>query len=293
MKQLSVTLLLCFFMNAGFSQAKQFTYGGEKRRYIIFLPSDYQKDTNRSFPVVFNFHGGGMTMTEQMLYSQMNKTAEKQQFIVVYPQGIKQDWNVGFEMSYQHGTDDVGFISALMDSLTKKYRIRQNEVYATGLSRGGFFCHRLAAELPERFAAIAPVGAPIPDSVVYFNRSKKPMGMMLIQGDADNVVSYAGKANAYYSAKATYDYWINQNHLEGIRENTQHIERFKADSTSVHVIKRSSKGITVSLVSIKGGGHTWPGSDPFNIGFPLGKTSREINGNELIWEFFKAHSKSF
>ena len=230
-------------------------------------------------------------MTEQMFYTQMNKSAEKHQFIVVYPQGIKQDWNVGFEMSYQHGTDDVGFIKTLMDSLMKKYRIRQNEVYATGLSRGGFFCHRLAAELPERFAAIAPVGAPIPDSVVYFNRKTNPIGMMLIQGDADNIVSYTGKGNAYYSAKATYDYWVNQNSLADVGENAQHIERLKADSTSVQIIKRSSKGITVSLVTIKGGGHTWPGSDAFNIGFPLGKTSREINVNEMIWNFFKEHSR--
>ena len=57
-----------------------------------------------------------MTMAEQMLYTQMNRAADRHRFIVVYPQGIKQDWNVGFGMSYLAGTDDVGFTQAMLDS---------------------------------------------------------------------------------------------------------------------------------------------------------------------------------
>ncbi len=66
-----------------------------KRRYIVYVPKSYEAVKDKNFPVVFNFHGGGMTMAEQMLYTQMNKMADKHDFIVVYPQVIKQDWNVG------------------------------------------------------------------------------------------------------------------------------------------------------------------------------------------------------
>jgi len=43
-------------------------------------------------------------------------------------------------------------------------------------------------------------------------------------------------------------------------------------------------------MEVWGGGHTWPGRDPFNIGYPLGKTTNDLDINEYMWDFFK---KSF
>lgn len=60
-----------------------------------------------------------MTATEQMFHSRMNQTTHKHGFIIVYPSGINADWNVGFEMSYKNGTNDIGFIQALTDTLKK------------------------------------------------------------------------------------------------------------------------------------------------------------------------------
>ena len=291
MKQLSLTLLLSFLLNVAFCQSRQFLYGGEKRRYTIYLPASYNKENQKGFPVVFNFHGGGMTMTEQMFYTRMNESAEKNHFIVVYPQGIKQDWNVGFEMSYQYGTDDVGYIKALLATLHKEFRIEKRKVYATGLSRGGFFCQRLAAEVPESFAAVVAVGAPLPDSVSYFHKKKSTVGVMLVQGDEDKVVSYDGKEKAYYSAMKTFEYWKKHNGLEAVPITQTLINKNKRDSTIAELMEVTGNGVAVSLVSIRGGGHTWPGSHAFNIGYPLGRTSKDIDVNEVIWKFLSRHSR--
>ena len=291
MKQLFLVAILCICTSQLFSQAKQFSYNTEKRRYMIYLPTSYSQTSEKSFPVVFNFHGGGMTMTEQMFYSEMNDSAEKHQFIVVYPQGIKQDWNVGFETSYRNGTDDVGFINALLEKLAKEYRINTARVYATGLSRGGFFCQRLAAELPEKFAAIASVGGPLPDSVAFFHKKKVPIGVMIVHGTGDEVVKYDGKKDAYQSATGTYNYWKKHNGLEHSKETSSNIDRLPKDSTAVTTLEVSQNNVAVALISIKGGGHTLPGADPFNIGFPLGHTTQEIDNNELIWRFFSRHKR--
>jgi len=291
MKQLILCLTLVILFSKSYSQAKPFSHGGDKRRYTIYLPKTYAQKKEQSFPVVFNLHGGGMTMTEQMFYSGMNKTAEKYGFIVVYPQGIRQDWNVGFDMSYQNGSADIGFINALLDHLLKEYRINPSQVYATGLSRGGFFCHRLAAELPERFAAIASVGGPLPDSVAYFHKKQVPVSVLMIHGNEDQIVKYDGKDSAYLSAPATYAYWRKHNGLSNAKESSRIIDQNRTDSTVVRILETSTKNVSVSLVSIIGGGHTWPGSHPFNIGFNLGKTSQEIDINEVIWKFFSRHKK--
>jgi polyhydroxybutyrate depolymerase len=292
MRHFSFTILLSLVINVVYCQARQFHFAGEKRRYIIYLPASYHEQKSKTFPVVFNFHGGGMTMTEHMFYSRMNEAAEKHQFIVVYPQGIKQDWNVGFDMSYMYGQDDVGFIKALLTSITVEHRINQNKVYATGLSRGGFFCHRLAAEMPEAFAAIASVGAPLPDSVVYFHHKKELISVMVVHGSSDEIVRYSGKEGAYKSVQATYEYWKKHNNLTLAKELKSNIIDLPNDSTSVKIIQVGSKGVGVNLVSIKDGGHTWPGSHPFNIGFSLGRTCKDIDVNDIIWKFFSTHARS-
>ncbi|NQX40984.1 polyhydroxybutyrate depolymerase [Pedobacter steynii] len=271
------------------AQMQSFKFKQAKRKYIVYLPKTY--DAKKTYPLLYNFHGGGMTATEQMFYSGMNKTADKLNFIVVYPSGINADWNVGFEMSYLNGTDDIGFIKALNDTLRRRYNINTKAVFATGLSRGGFFCHRLATEMPETFAAVASIGGALPDSVKYYKRSDQKIAVMQVSGTADQVVNYNGKAGAYSSALSTFDYWISHNRLSLKQKKERSIDRDKKDGTSILITEVADQGTEVMLVSIQEGGHTWPGSDPFNIGFPLGKTSTEININELMWDFFSRNKK--
>ncbi len=282
-------LLTSMIVNA---QVKSLVVNDVKRRYIVYVPKSYEIKKDKNFPVVFNFHGGGMTMAEQMLYTQMNKTADKYNFIVVYPQGIKQDWNVGFEMSYTEGTDDIGFIDSLLTSLAKDYRIDSKKVYATGLSRGGFFCQRIASELSGKFTAIASVGATMPEPVVkHNNRTKTKIGVMIVHGTSDEVVKYEGKKEAYLSALETYKYWKSQNDLSNSKDISKTIDGNKSDGTRVLISESMNDSNYVSLVTIKEGGHTWAGADSFNIGLPIGKTSQDINLNELIWEFFTKNRK--
>ena len=276
-----LTIILVLIQISVTAQTKSILHNEIKRKYIIYTPKNY--DAQKNYPIVFNFHGGGMTAAEQMLYTQMNHTADKYGFIVVYPKGIKEDWNVGFGMSYKTGTDDIGFTEALLNQIEKDYKIDSKKVFATGLSRGGFFCHRIAAELPHRFSAIATVGASLPDSVAFYNNNTKEVGVLMVHGKADKVVDYEGKDGGYYSAMNSYTYW-NKNKF--INEKTSKINRIKNDSTSVDILESSSGNKTVVLISIENGGHTWPGADDFNIGLPIGLTSKEIDINEYMWDFF-------
>ncbi|GGH01872.1 esterase [Parapedobacter pyrenivorans] len=279
----NVLLLLVFIgmSSFGFAQTKTIQYKETKRRYIVYTPKDY--DAQKNYPVIFNFHGGGMTPAEQMLYTKLNQTADKYGFIVVYPKGIDEDWNVGFGMSYQNGTDDIGFTDALLTQIEKDYKINSKKVFATGLSRGGFFCHRIAAELPHRFSAVASVGAPLPDSVAYHHSNRKEIGMLMVHGRADKIVDYEGKDGGYYSALNSYNYWKDETFTD---ERLTKIDNIPEDDTSVEILEASSKNKSVVLISVANGGHTWPGADTFNIGLPIGLTSKELDINEFMWEFF-------
>lgn len=286
----SIVVLLCVATQA-LAQEKSLVHKEVKRKYIVYTPALYDSRPDQRFPVVVNYHGGGMTMREQMLYTRMNRTADRENFIVVYPQGIKQDWNVGFGMDYKEGSDDIGFTAAMLEKIRQDYRVDQQRVYATGLSRGGFFSLRAAAELPHLFAAVASVGALMPQPVVAHHADKTKVGVMFMHGTVDHLVAFAGKAGGYLSASDSYRYWIRHNELDGSALREQRIDRDKFDGTEVIQNEQRSGQVGVALVTIKDGGHTWPGADAFNIGLPIGTTSRDIDANTTIWEFLSKHRR--
>ena len=285
-KSLSFALLLLNIIV--FAQTKSIQFKETKRKYIIYTPTGY--DSQKAYPVVFNFHGGGMTPAEQMLYTKLNHTADKYGFIVIYPKGINEDWNVGFGMSYKEGTDDIGFTDALLTQIEKDYKIDNKKVFATGLSRGGFFCHRIAAELPHRFSAVASIGATLPDSVAFHNPNKKEIGVLMVHGKSDKIVDYEGKDGGYYSALNSYKYWRSKSFTN---EKLSKFDKIANDNTSVEILESTSKYKSVVLISIENAGHTWPGADEFNIGLPIGLTSKELDINEYMWNFFNKQKPNF
>lgn len=292
MKKILIALLvLAGTCHTALAQVSSLVHKEEKRRYIVYTPPAYHSDPQQSWPVVFNFHGSGMTMAEQMLYTGMNRAADRHRFIVVYPKGIKEDWNVGFGMPYLGGSDDVGFTEALLDKLRKDYRIDPARVYATGLSRGGFFALRLAAELPHLFAAVASVGGPMPEPVIQHHTRPGKVGVMLVHGTADQVVQYGGKPGGYLSATEHHRYWVRRNGLDGAPEQARTENGDRADGTEVAVLEQGDAGARVALVTVREGGHTWPGADAFNVGLPIGKTTGDVDANELIWQFFSRHRR--
>lgn len=291
MKILIGLLVLACATQAAFAQVKSLPHKEEKRRYLVYTPPSYDSEPRKAFPVVFNFHGGGMTMAEQMLYTQMNRAADRHRFIVVYPAGIKQDWNVGFGMSYVDGTDDIGFTEALLAKLKQDYRVDGERVYATGLSRGGFFALRIAAELPHLFAAVAAVGAPMPEPVLKHHTKPGKVGVLLMHGTADKVVAYGGKPTGYLSAEESFNYWAKWNGAGVDTASRLVIDADPGDGTDVAWVEQGNGRQSVALATIREGGHTWPGADPFNVGLPIGKTTRDIDANDVIWRFLDKHRR--
>ncbi|RLM48823.1 hypothetical protein DVK02_18675, partial [Halobellus sp. Atlit-31R] len=153
----------------------------------------------------------------------------------------------GFGQPYLGGSDDVGFTEALLAKLKKEYRIEAGRVYATGLSRGGFFSLRLAAELPQTFAAVASVGGPMPEPVVQHQPKSGKVGVMLIHGTADQVVAYDGKAGGYLAAMDSHRYWIRHNGLASAPEQARAFDADKGDGTAVHYLEQGDADTRVAL----------------------------------------------
>jgi len=256
------------------------THDNLERDYRIYIPASY--DGSKAFPLVFNLHGFGSNGFQQQFYSEMGETAQENDFLVCFPNGVDNAWNVGWANGST--ADDVGFISALIDHLSAEYNIEPNQVYSCGMSNGGFMSYRLACELNDKIAAVASVtGSFSPD---YFGECEpgKSVPALEIHGTADLVVPYNGSPTLSIGIEEVISFWTENNQCV-LSPDTTIIEDIVTtdSSTAIQVdYKDCDLETQVSLIKIDGGGHTWPGAS-----FDAGVTNQDFNASQAIWDFFE------
>jgi len=186
----------------------------------------------------------------------------------------------------------VNVSAADLDDLDKVASIDAKRVFATGMSNGGIISYRLASELSDRIAAIAPVGGPMGIETCI---SKRPVSVMHFHGTDDEFAPFKGgkgkgiSGTDFYSVEHSIQAWIKADVCPAEPVVTKLPD--KADD-GMTVTRKSygpgKEGAEIVLIEIEGGGHTWPGQEP-RVKF-LGKSTKDISANDLMWEFFEKHA---
>ena len=263
--------------------------GGVTRRYFLYLPSTWHR--GRPAPLVLVFHGGGGRASGIAPHTGFSRLAEREGFVVAYPQGLNGRWNDGRGYAATH--DDVGFVRALLDTLGRELAIDPRRVYATGISNGAMFAYRLACDLPGTFAAVAPVAGAMPADLAPACAHTQPVSVLAFQGTADPLMPYAGggvarRRGRVLSAERSIAFWATTSGCAAAPVATDEPDRV-TDGTRVRrtVYGTCREGRSVELYTIQGGGHTWPGGPP--VGGAVGRVTREMDATPVIWAFFAEH----
>jgi polyhydroxybutyrate depolymerase len=281
-------------------------FGGKSRQYALYVPANY---TGQASALVFSMHGFMSNYTEQQTLAGMSELADREGFLVVYPNGAGATmlaWNAGDCCEYtETDRDDVGFISALIDEVGESACVDLQRVYATGFSNGGFLSHRLACELSDRAAAITTVAGVlgIPEQSCNPERA---VPVLQFHGSADLVVPYPGGQPAgwemtfpdvppptFRAAAATRDFWASRNGC-----TAPAAPGYAMGDVACEAHSGCNGDARVELCTIDGGGHTWPGGDHSTLGGPLnaliapffGVVSTSIDASEHMWQFLRAHT---
>ncbi|MBV8365408.1 MAG: esterase [Candidatus Eremiobacteraeota bacterium] len=271
---------------------------GVRREYVLHVPPSY--DGRRPVPLVFAFHGGGGQAAGMERMSGMDAVADREGFIVAYPQGLDHHWNDG-RTADASKADDVSFIKALVSDLEAHYAIDQRRIYATGISNGAFFSFRLACDLSNTFAAVAPVAGSLPAGFAG-GCQNSPVSVLMINGTADPLVLYAGghiggrfvaggDSVAVSQAAAT---WASIDRCDAMPRDSALQSDDPSDTTTTRVssYERCAGGTSVQLYTIDGGGHTWPDGPQYLPQAIIGPVSRDFDASATIWQFFSAHPKA-
>jgi polyhydroxybutyrate depolymerase len=268
-------------------------HDGLERTFRVHLPTGY--DGSAPAPLVLMFHGGGGSGRQlEERSADMNPIADREGFVAVYPDGtgIVRTWNGGgcCGPAVTNDVDDVGFVSAMLDRIDAELCVDRSRFYASGMSNGGILSHRLACEIPERFAAIAPVaGAEMAPSCA----PSASVPLMHIHGSLDGHVpppggDGCGPAGVPFPPLA--DTMETRRTVNGCDASTE--EAFvEGDGTC---IRYTGCDADVVRCLIEGGGHNWPGGQP-----PAGLADCPEDGgqsttfvaSEVIWRFFSEHQR--
>ena len=279
---LAALLLFCSTNMVGQTTIGTLLVDGLNRAYRLYVPPGLDLTTPR--PLVFNFHGYTSNAFQQQGYTNFDQVARNNDFLVCYPEGLLNSWNVGWAFGTQ--SDDVAFIDDLIDSLAVNYNIDLTRVYSCGMSNGGFFSYELACELPDRIAAIASVTGSMVTSHLNTCDPGRAIPVMQIHGTADPTVLYGGNFLGV-GIEQLVSTWVELNGCTtpadtSIIENTN-----TSDQTTAIRIDYTScdDEAEVAFYKIENGGHTWPDAT-----VQIGVTNRDFNASEEIWRFFERFS---
>jgi polyhydroxybutyrate depolymerase len=171
--------------------------GGVQRTAFVHAPDTI--DSAHRYPLVIGFHGGGGNAEGYIQNSRLFAKGEAAGFIVVCPQGTPipmqlpgdhRIWNSGAEYEQpSRGADDVAFTRLIIERVSAMYPVDPKRIFVTGFSNGGQMAYRLALELADRIAAVAPMSG---GRLAGDERPSRPVPVMHFHGTGDTVYPLGG-----------------------------------------------------------------------------------------------------
>jgi polyhydroxybutyrate depolymerase len=273
---------------------------GIDRRYLLYLPETY--DRSRAYPLVIVLHGGGGMSKGISQTSRMHDLADREGFIVVYPDGTgresnkKLTWNAGGQppqgWAERQGVDDVAFMRALVEAISTPFRVDRKRIYVAGMSKGGMLAYHLACRMSDVVAAVAVVAGTMTSADC---QPQHPVAVLHIHGSADENVPLAGGKGPRTAANANWppvakgiEFWRQNNDALAKAEVT-----YAEGAVTCQRFRSQDNHADVELCIVDGGGHAWPGSKP--------KIRHRVSGEYVdqtfpaslrIWQFFQEHPKA-
>jgi polyhydroxybutyrate depolymerase len=265
------------------------SFQNRTREYLLYVPAA------TSGSLVLAFHGGGQAAAQLQRMTGLDALADREHFIVAYPEAFERSWADGRNetSAEKQGIDDVGFAKAVIADIARMHPIDRSGVFATGLSNGAIFTHRLACEAAETFAAIAPVIGAMAKNTAGSCHPRVPVAIVAIQGRADPSVPFDGNEHLQ-SSRATEEMWRSLNGCAPAVVSTS-LPVLVRDGTSV--ARRSYANCRghgdVVWYEIEGGGHRWPPETVSDVRSQRenGVSSQNLNASDVIWAFLNTHAR--
>jgi polyhydroxybutyrate depolymerase len=277
---------------------------GVARAFVLYRPEPTTSAGPRPLIVVLHGLGGNASRTRNWGYEAV---ADREGFIVAYPQGIENRWSYGRPVSARpmprvgdEQVDDIGFLARLVDTLVSEQLADRSRVFLVGVSNGGVMAYTVACSMTRRFAAVAALLSPMTNLQIEDCKPDGTISVMLLAGTADRSMPYNGvklEFGGLVSVPDTVEYWRQVNKCGEFRV-TPVPHRDPDDPTRVEVMHwpRCADGSSVVSYRVEGGGHRAPSLAPASEAERewtqvAGAKNRDIETSEEVWKFFQRFAR--
>ena len=250
-----------------------------QRSYLLHIPRGYRNSVGQ--PLVLNFHGHGSNAEQQQYRTGFSALADRYDVIVAYPQGVVgPDTHTGWATgpTWNPQTNDVLFVSDLLNHLQSTLCINAHKIFAAGFSNGGGMTNLLACKLAGRIAAFASVSGAYPDAPGGCSPTR-PVPFFEMHGTGDHIVPYNG---SFFKGYPPVALWLQQwARRDGctvgptIFFNQGNVIGEKWTGCRNHV--------TIVHYQIGGMGHRWPR----HLVIRYQDHTTTLSATTLIWSFFQ------
>jgi poly(hydroxyalkanoate) depolymerase family esterase len=262
------------------------------RRYWLYVPAGVQR-TER-LPLVVMLHGCAQDAQALAASTRMNRVAEQERFLVLYPEqdrlsNLQNCWN-WYDTRSGRAQREADSITLAVYHVCRTRAVDPQRVALVGLSAGAGLASLLAAREPARFCAVvmhSGVGPGLAQSTATAlaamrgNRIAVPIAplaaglhlpaLLVIQGSADALVAASNGAQAA-------QLWADR---EGASVGpTRSVQRGKRYPAQVTDYRRRGR-LVASVCLIQGLGHAWSGGA---AGLPY-SDARGPDASRMAWSF--------
>ncbi|KAF2126372.1 carbohydrate esterase family 1 protein [Dothidotthia symphoricarpi CBS 119687] len=270
-----------------------------QREYRVHLPSTFSAKNNAAAPLIIALHGQLQPARSMEAITGLSTPAFNKNAIVVYPEGLNQQWLSDPSAPPSSVLDDRIFITEILNSVSSTLCIDESRIYAAGLSNGGGLTGLLACDpvLNKRFAAYAGVAAAMyPDSTLTEplfvagcnpQLSGRKLPIMELHGLNDSVIAYGGNNSPSPNSlplPTWINAWVSRNGCSSTQPSVLTLEG--GDVTESRWSCGGAKDVVVHR-QIKDFGHGWPSTsaqgEPFET-LRLGPTT--WNASSLVVDWF-------
>ncbi len=211
----------------------------------VIIETSADTDHLKLYPIVIAFHGRGGSNTNwvQPLYKFTNSGA----FIGVYPQGYLNSWNLGQEPST---TDDIAFISNIIDTLLSYSNVDENKIFAVGNSNGSGIVNVMGG-VNKRLKAIAPIASQLTERT-EIKSNAIPLSIFQVNGDQDLLIPIDGGlklGHPFLSASDSAKKWANNFNCN------QNIVVEETEQIILYTYSDCDDNVVVKFLVVKGAGH--------------------------------------
>ncbi|HEX4872369.1 MAG TPA: PHB depolymerase family esterase [Nevskiaceae bacterium] len=254
---------------------------GLTRRYQLRLPPHGGEGRR---PLLIALHGGlgqGASFARLSGLASLPETAD---WVLVFPDGRQRSWNAGgcCGPAMRAGVDDVGFLSALVETLVARHRVDPGRVHGTGFSNGAMLLQRAACERPGLFRAIAPVAGGL---MLPACAAREGPAVFLLQGREDARIPWEGgvfEGSPRPSMQAMARLWGERNRCDLGAPVTVH----SPAPAGCQRWSGCADGRPVQWCGLAGVGHQWPGGQTV-LPQRLGPNTASYSASREILAFFQ------